>query len=136
MKTGHIIGGVLIATGIGAGIYYGFIKKFSDGLTGFEKMRGKKSETNTAAIPTANKTASTTSKTKNLGNQIMDAVNNPNADLGLIANQVKSFGDLLDRSTNLSADAKPASKSSSKPVPKHYCQTHKCPGVNTSGQLY
>lgn len=42
MKTTKIIGGVLIAAGTGAIVYFGFIKKFADGLTGWQKMMGPK----------------------------------------------------------------------------------------------
>ncbi len=44
MKNAKLIGGVLIAAGTGAVIYFGFVKKFEGGLTGWDKLMGKKPE--------------------------------------------------------------------------------------------
>lgn len=46
MNNGKIIGGLLITAGTVSLIYFGFIKKFKDGLTGIEKLIGKKTAAN------------------------------------------------------------------------------------------
>lgn len=83
MKTGQIIGGILIATGFGAVIYYGFIKKFDDGLTGFQKLIVKKDANTTTGLTAS----SVTVKTQPSGSNVMDSTSNPNADLGLITKE-------------------------------------------------
>lgn len=42
MSAGKIIGGLLAAAGVGAGIYLGFVKKDVDGLSAFARLTGGK----------------------------------------------------------------------------------------------
>lgn len=66
MNTGKIIGAIVAAAGVGAGIYYGFVRKNSKGLTWFASMTNKKVEEPPAKLltPESNPVHNTTSTPK------------------------------------------------------------------------
>lgn len=51
MKKTQIIGGILTAVGLGVVVYFGFIKKYDDELTGWQKIMKKKPKGSTKTPP-------------------------------------------------------------------------------------